>query len=337
MKKDDKDLIMAENYHQNRDYPEAIYYFTKVIKKSPSDPMYYWRRGLCKKELGDYEGCMIDFDHGLKVDPDCFFIHHHKAELNYMLKNYQEAIRNYSDAIRSSPEYSFIYIARGEIKEMTGDLKGALIDYQLSRNYGCQDEAELLYSGRVLLKLREFHAAINKFDQLLIRIKDLPKGYYYRGLALSYLNRNKEAIIDFSKVLDFMPDSGYVYFLRGKSWMGLKQFSNAIADFDKATELNPANKDSLINKAVAMMYLDETELGMSILQSVLSDDPLNTTAINYMGLARILTGDHLSGLKDIWASGDILKKQRPKKTYGSLSGKRRKTDPRDDYLYIVEI
>ena len=338
MKNVDKDLFMADNCRQTKDYAEAIYYYTKVIEKSPSVPDHYWLRSLCKKELGDYKGSIADCDLALKINPDWHFVHSQKGDLNDLLKNYDEAIKNYSDAIKIEPIIRCYFFSRGMIKEKIGDLKGALIDYQLSRSSSvCEDEGVLLFSARVLLKLREFHAALNKLNDLILFKEDIPEAYYYRGLVYQNLLRYKESIKDFSSVLKLMPDSGYVYYLRGMSFMSLKQFSDAIEDFDKAMYLSPENKSSQLQKGLAMICLGEMGIGISILENVLSDEPLNTSAISYLGVARILSGDNIRGMNDIWASNDIRKKQGLENPPGSIHKKRKKSPSSDDYLHIVEI
>ncbi|MDR0829481.1 MAG: tetratricopeptide repeat protein [Prevotellaceae bacterium] len=56
---------------RNKDYPASIAYLDKAIELCPTYVPAYESRGNIKKELGDYQGAIDDYENALKYYPDC--------------------------------------------------------------------------------------------------------------------------------------------------------------------------------------------------------------------------------------------------------------------------
>jgi len=89
----------------------------------------------------------------------------------------------------------------------------------------------------------EYENAIEKFD----RVEYLVIGYshtkasarYYKGCALSELDKHKEAISVFKQYLEKEKNDEYGWLYLGSEYMELEKFNEALDCFKKALKINP--------------------------------------------------------------------------------------------------
>jgi len=86
---------------------QAISDYTQAIAIKPNDANAFYRRGISRRDLNDY----------------------------------QAAIADYSKAIEIYPEDAFAYRNRGIAKELVGDLKGACAGWKEASSLGVQEAA----------------------------------------------------------------------------------------------------------------------------------------------------------------------------------------------------
>ena len=107
---------------------------------------YYYERGGEKAEAGDINGAIAEFTKAIEVAPN------HQATpgtyyaigvLKNQLGNYKEAIKDYNESlnlgIKQGDEKSILAIAyngRGNSKALSGDIKGACIDWKKADEFG---------------------------------------------------------------------------------------------------------------------------------------------------------------------------------------------------------
>lgn len=112
------------------DPKEGIQYITRVIEKAPNYALAYTRRGIAKRELGDYYGAMRDYNEAIKIDPENAFAYYVRGYAGFCLKDYKGAIGDYTKAIELNyPKLKFVYDGRGDALKKLEEYKAAIQDY----------------------------------------------------------------------------------------------------------------------------------------------------------------------------------------------------------------
>jgi len=96
----------------------------------------YFNRGNAKRNLGDFEGAIADYDEAIRLDPDGADAYTSRGLAKANLGNLEGAIADFDEAIRLDPEYTIAYFNRGLVKYLNNDTEGALRDWQQAEALG---------------------------------------------------------------------------------------------------------------------------------------------------------------------------------------------------------
>jgi len=122
-------LLKAQAYFKSgvvksnlQDYEGAIAAFDKATEISPNYATPYYNRAFLKIKLQDDRGAIVDFNKAIALDPKdaipYYYInaYHNRANAKYRLKAYLAAIADYSKAIALKPTFANAYYKRGLCK-----------------------------------------------------------------------------------------------------------------------------------------------------------------------------------------------------------------------------
>ena len=161
----------ANQAFRQNDYEKAITGYDELIDPDHPDVHLYYRRGLAKHGLQDYQGARQDFTNAINLPPNPkssdVYSYHWRGNVNYLLREYEKAIADYDAALsfHVNPNAEYSYYWRG------------LANHALRR----YEEAIVDLSKTIRLKLGYFYA------------------YYMRGLAKFELGNFDEAEQDLQK------------------------------------------------------------------------------------------------------------------------------------------
>ena len=123
------------------DYKGAIRDFTEVIlMTSNMDPRIkffnggpnalsaYYKRGVSKFYLKDYNGAIKDYNKVIEFEPNFTEAYYNRAMAKFYLKDYKGAIADCTKAIEFNPNDADTYYLRAWLKDKLGDYKGAIAD-----------------------------------------------------------------------------------------------------------------------------------------------------------------------------------------------------------------
>ncbi len=226
--------------------------FTKAIEIAPAyDTPYYWRSKL-KEAQGDAEGAKQDIEKFIQVqktsdytlerlnkvidaDPENADLYLKRAEYkryNYRKHDYEGAVKDYDRyiALAGKPKSDLIYSYRGHSKEMTGDVEGAMADYELMIKEF--PDSTLGYECRARLKKSlGNHEGVQADRREIKRIQ----GERYANKAELFsrkLENRKRTSKNTTEIIGILTQRAYAY-------MKLENYADAIKDLDKIIEIDP--------------------------------------------------------------------------------------------------
>ena len=119
---------LANYSYWQKDYLNAIKYYTGAISIYNNDFNLYNLRGSAKCELKDYTGAIEDYTTAIKLNPNISYLYSNRANAYYYQTNYNKAIIDYEKAIELDPS--------SKINENLENAKQALKKQQIaSMNY----------------------------------------------------------------------------------------------------------------------------------------------------------------------------------------------------------
>ena len=244
--------------YQNR-YDDAIQLYTEAIDLNESNvAAYNWRANvyttLAQQKLlakdtaasDRYRNlALADFDHAIRIDPNCATAFAGRGTINYMLKNFDAALKDFNRAAQLAPDDAQNYLNR------------ALYYRQVAKDFAL---AQADYDKVVELQPNMPRAYIERGNFYEQTVKDYGKAAadYTRAielethgnlLALGYKNRGgcyqkakifDKAIADYTKCIEMMERGdaskhllAWVYRSRGECYQAIGDTANAQADIKK--------------------------------------------------------------------------------------------------------
>jgi serine/threonine protein kinase len=113
-------------------YQEAMSDYNKSLETYPEYASAYVSRGILKFDLKRYKEAIADFDRAIEIEPShaLEFKYRYRGDAKFNLKKYQEAIDDYDNIIKLDNTNSDAYISLGIAKNLMGQKKNAIADYQ---------------------------------------------------------------------------------------------------------------------------------------------------------------------------------------------------------------
>ena len=138
-------IDMAYKYQDNKNYAEAIKYFSKLIELDNQDFYAYYNRGWNKAKMKKYKMAMEDFEKAIEFNPNFSMAYINKGVMNYYLGQYSDSISDYEKAIKLDNKNLSIFYNRALSKIAQGDnSKSICSDLEISKSINYFEISNLL-------------------------------------------------------------------------------------------------------------------------------------------------------------------------------------------------
>ena len=104
-------------------------FYTSVIENEPNNSSAYNWRGMIRRELGDLDHAIADYDEALRIEPSHSFAFNNRGSLRLSQKDYDRAIADFDAAIRNNPGHALAHNNRGMARQAKKMYEEALADY----------------------------------------------------------------------------------------------------------------------------------------------------------------------------------------------------------------
>ncbi len=292
-------LFIGQNVLSMEDYMLSIQYFNQAIKAKPylSDP--YFFRALAKLHLEDFKGAeedctlaiernkfktesykvrgfarqnmgkdslaILDYDAGLRHNPEDKYFLFYKAIAQSELKKNDDAEQTFGKLLRIYPQFEDGYTARGRMRIMRGDTVGALAD----------------------------------LDKAISISKNLTNAYLLRAHINAEKKNWQKAQDDMDMAIRLEPQEVDLYINRAYIRYNLDDYFGAMSDYNYTLELQPYNSMALFNRALLRYEVKDLNRAAEDFKAVLKYEPENFHALYNLGLVDMERKHHKEALQSL--------------------------------------
>ena len=215
----------------------------QVIELAPDFALAYLRRGaIYAWHKGDPQSALVDLTRYIALQPDDPDGYAERGHV-YMdiLEDCAKAVAEYTQAIERYPDASSLYVDRAWAYRECGKFELSIADYDQAIEID-PDAQTYFYRGMVRYEAKQYDAALQDFDQVLLVGWEQEGGAHYgKGWTYYALGRYQEAIVAYNDAAQYEWDTyEWPFFTetdlrldRGKAYRENEQFDKAVADLNQ--------------------------------------------------------------------------------------------------------
>ena len=195
-------IILASLYQECHMYSQSLPLFDGLIDEYGYDADLLEGRADTYDEMGLFENAVADINKALEIcdERDRPYFYARRSEIYRYAGDYKSSIDDITKFIDRYPTDAYGYYARGWCKELSGDLNGAMQDYDdgiaVDENY----PYIYLMRGSLYLKKGNTELAEKDFQQVVAKDTTVKDGSC-RHYALNFLGRADEALEWMDKII----------------------------------------------------------------------------------------------------------------------------------------
>jgi len=249
------------NYLKEGDPHLAATNFDEVIKRDSLSWIAFYYRGICKKNLGQFEEARKDLVQTKRINPKQAAVYVELGELYHVQNIFNKAINEYEKAIDLDPQLVQAYYNLGSLALTKGDLKKGLKYYQKCNEVNPKFPQAYMMQGLVkFLARKEDTESIALFDQAVSADSSYALTYLWRGLAYISLEKPNECLKNWNALIRLEPENPLYTLLRGFLYIELGDFDNAFNDLRKAMRLREIDDErftagqTVLDKRIDLQY-----------------------------------------------------------------------------------
>ena len=206
----------------------------------------------------------------------------------------QGAILDYEYYVRHFPPSEYIYSKLGNCRYHTGDFQGALADLNTALRLRPQYYVALATRGKVYSEMKEYQRAMEDFENALKSEKHYSV-YYNRAVARYDMKDYQGAIEDFEEVLKQKPE--LIDFPLPDSYFNLGNFKKAIEYYVSLTRIHPGAENY---RRLAFTYFSAGDYVKAVeaYDSAIQLQPQNPDIYTNRGCTKMAMNDYRGSIND---------------------------------------
>ena len=167
-KRESSDFFLRGNAKwKEKEYHEAVKWYTEAISKRPDFSDAYYNRGLVYQILEKNDEALADFSKASALDAKFAPALFKKAEMLQTLQRFDEAVPAVDELVKSFPDSAANWTLKGDILLQKEDLSGSLSSYDRSLLLDSTSIETLINKGVVLQEMNELDLAEAVFKKAL--------------------------------------------------------------------------------------------------------------------------------------------------------------------------
>lgn len=245
--------IRGELYYFTQKIELAIRDFEKCLEFNPDHKECLLKKAEIDMLMRNYDEAIVNINNSLRIDEFNPIAYYMKGLLYKEIGDSSLAVSSYRTAVELDPEYYDAYI---QIALLYASANSDLaIEYYNSALSIKPNSIEALYNKAMFLQEtgkkdeNRYHQAKTIYSKMEELDPSFPSANYNKGfIYLEYLSEYDSAAFEFSKAIDKLPSSHESYYNRGLCYESLDKYDLALEDYDKALEIYPSYTPAALAK-----------------------------------------------------------------------------------------
>lgn len=247
-----------------RDYDRVIADASELIRQDPSEPRWYWLRGMAHLVKGEYvPGCcdavvavLLDPRRiQLRLSPRSFIVCIVRSNDPHFVfvenDTPEERIEACTKRLQGDPKNLAAYYERAYAYISKRDFKRAASDFSEIIRRDPSDAQAYRTRGNLHVELREYPDALDDFGEAMRLDPGNADDYADRGRAYGAMGKLENALHDCTEALRLDPRCVRTYSIRGWTYLKCKKYDLAVADYSEAIRHSPIDTDLYLGRAEA--------------------------------------------------------------------------------------
>lgn len=278
----------------------ATRYYETAIKLAPNNYSAYASLAYLKKTKGDLIGAAENYSGAIKaIDNKLLFdryeydwLYRQKAELDFRLGKYDDAVVAITQAMLLNPENTTYYSLRIKFYKALGEFEKACIDINELKKI---DKKNKTYYVKVECDTNKKYEPSEDWLKSIIA-----ENFYKQARSIEGDSVQKEKSISlYTKILEQKPNHVYALANRGAVYDDLGQFDKSLVDFDKVAKLLPKSPHSFYYRALVKRDLEDYSGAIKDAGIAISLDSTNTLYWVIRASIKTDSGDTLAAIADL--------------------------------------
>ncbi len=263
---------------------------TRLINKNKDNDQLYYQRAEAYYNNDLFDLCAQDALMAISIDSSKWEYHHLLADAYLDGNNSREALRILRLFLRIQPDRIGTLLKMAEFQYILRQYDDAIksIDKVIQKD---PQESEAYYMlGRVFLEKQDTTKAMNAYQTAVEMDSGNTDAWLIMGNLLTRQN-NPKAIRYFDNGLSVNPDNIALLQSKGYALQYFGNFNGSLAVFDEIARKNPQNAESYFNKGVVYLKMDSLKMAEKSFNLAQKLDPANYLFYLNKGIALELQGD----------------------------------------------
>ena len=274
-----------------------------AIAKRPDAPWLYKQRSDARRELGDIDDAIADFNQFLKLNkPPYVGAIAERGDLYFRTSAFAQAVADYSAAIKEAPDRVEWYHRRALTLRTKGDHAAAILDYDYLVQTSGPSPETFLGRGLAYAGLGKPERAIVDFTKAIDAFPEDATAYYNRAQAERESGNIDVALIDYGKAIELDPKYAVAYNSRGRAHAISNRSAEALADYNEAVRLNPKLAAAYCNRGLLHLAAGRVDAAVEDLTRAIEADPVERSFWIARGKVLLTKGSSAEAEKDFSAA-----------------------------------
>ena len=245
--------LLGVIYATERDFTNAITFFSKAVKLSPASAQLLFNRGNAYYEFGKYQEAIKDLEKSLLINHQNINALVLYGNIKKECDHKQEAIEIYDKALNINGYHYEALVNKACALIDLADYKNALELLQISIKVEPNLPQAYSNRGNALLSLNKLQDAVESYEMAIAIYPDYSDAYFNLGNALQRLMRFEESIMRYEKAIQINPSSADAYLNCGNALLKIRRLDEALLSYKKALEIDPNVKEVIYHYVLAKM------------------------------------------------------------------------------------
>lgn len=262
-------------YENLKDWARAADAYERFINLKPEVTWVgFFRLGLCRIELKQYDRAIIAFKEAEVAKPDDLKVKIMMADAYEKSGQLEQAEEIYYKMASLNPKEAKSYFMQAvRMYDAAGQYDKAVVPVSKIIELEPQNHENYFNLGLMYFKFQKFSEAIDAFKKSLAVKPDNAYAWFQVGSAYFQQSKYKEAIEAYKKYVELSPEDPSGWLSIGVSYMYIKNYESALEPLKKCLELKSDNASAIYNLAVCYLNLHDNFSARELYRKLQSLDP----------------------------------------------------------------